>query len=190
MSIAGIAIIRLDALPVDLGRAEATTLEGSIGKTLTIANVALIPQTIKGAHLDLGMHICGTGGVGRVTGALQTLGAMLWEDLTIATRHKGADHALQFVGAFIDCRLIQITGAATNGVSIWWEGGSHRYLSIYSIINYYSIILTQHTCVAQGDAVVAILGQNVHWICGATFFLLRSALHAALCKGKVREFWM
>lgn len=121
MSLAGVAVARLDALLVCLGGAEAATLEGSIGQTLTVADVALVAQTIQWAHLHLGMDVSGAGGVGRVAGALQALGAMQWEDLAIAAGHEAANLALQLVGACIIGGGVQIAGAAADRVSVYKE---------------------------------------------------------------------
>lgn len=118
VSLAGITIAGLDALLVHLGRAEATALKRSVGLTLTVAYVALVAQTIQRAHRDLGVDVGGTGRVDRIARALQALRAMLREDLTIATGHKGADHALQLVGTLAICIAIQITRTAANGVAI------------------------------------------------------------------------
>lgn len=134
MSLAGVAVARLDALLVHLGGAEAATLEGSIGQTLTVADVALVAQTIQWAHLHLGMDVSGAGGVGRVAGALQALCAMQWEDLAIAAGHEAANLALQLVVACIIRGGVEIAGAAANCVSIYKEHKPELVSNIHGFI--------------------------------------------------------
>lgn len=84
VSLAGVAIAIDDALLIGLGRAEAAALERPLASASVVANVALVTELIGWTDLAVRMILDGAARIDRITGALQALGAILWENQTVA----------------------------------------------------------------------------------------------------------
>lgn len=118
MSLAGIAIAIDDTLLIGLGRAKAAALERAIACASGVTNEALVAELIGWTDLAICMILDGAARIDRIAGALQALGAILWEDQTVAALIRCADETLQLIVARFQCAVVQFAGAATNRISI------------------------------------------------------------------------
>lgn len=84
VSFAGVAVAIDDALFVDLGSGEAAALERAVSRASAVANEALVAQFVNWADLAICMILECAARIGRVAGALQTLGTVLGENQTVA----------------------------------------------------------------------------------------------------------
>jgi len=117
-SVADETVSGLHALLVGGGRGEASSLEGSIGGAVAVADVALVAELVDRADLGRRIGLRGAAGARRVAGALEALQPGHREGVPVAALGVGAQLALQIVCACVPGGVVQVGGTATNCVAI------------------------------------------------------------------------